>query len=500
MSSSLSSHDISPPARTHGRRRRRFLRTKVVATAATLAAVVFASACGPSDTEVDLSKTLPTDIPAGTTLVVADQQNLVQNLLAAGGNGEHLPYKVEFANFTGGPAVLEAFRAGTADVAPVGDVPPIHAYLTGQQVPIILARKVQPDSYRFATSPEAAPTLRTGADLRGKRIAYAEGTAQQVAVLRALQNSGLTTDDVNLVRLQLVEFSEALGAGEVDVAPLNEPRLTRYLRDYSRDGASFLDPAAVGRTSEGLSFFYARGESLTDPAKAAALRHFVGVLVNSFHWINTHPAEWVKLVGRPPADQHPRLPSARRHLAGHRRRGRRRPRPDLRAEPHRRIDRRRPDPDQTGHPDTRDHPARHHVVRHRRCDEDHHHLDQRDDPRLHQHPRPAARRGHAPRRTRTDRRPVPDRVHPTRRPAGCGTRVLHGMRLDVTISWLALVVVEQVNATEGIGYLMNQARLYGQLEIVVVGLVVYAVFGLVGDTVVRTIERRALSWRKSLGS
>ncbi|MHC3001660.1 ABC transporter permease [Gordonia metallireducens] len=75
-----------------------------------------------------------------------------------------------------------------------------------------------------------------------------------------------------------------------------------------------------------------------------------------------------------------------------------------------------------------------------------------------------------------------------------------GLRLAVTISWLALVVVEQVNATEGIGYLMNQARLYGQLEIVVVGLVVYAVFGLVGDTVVRTVERRALSWRKSLGS
>lgn len=70
----------------------------------------------------------------------------------------------------------------------------------------------------------------------------------------------------------------------------------------------------------------------------------------------------------------------------------------------------------------------------------------------------------------------------------------------MTISWLALIVVEQVNATEGIGYLMNQARIYGQLDIVVVGLVVYAVFGLVGDTVVRTIERRALSWRKSLGS
>lgn len=75
-----------------------------------------------------------------------------------------------------------------------------------------------------------------------------------------------------------------------------------------------------------------------------------------------------------------------------------------------------------------------------------------------------------------------------------------GLRLAVTISWTALVVVEQVNATSGIGYLMTQARLYGQLEIVVVGLLVYAVFGLTGDYVVRAIERKALSWRRALGS
>lgn len=75
-----------------------------------------------------------------------------------------------------------------------------------------------------------------------------------------------------------------------------------------------------------------------------------------------------------------------------------------------------------------------------------------------------------------------------------------GLRLAVTISWTALVVVEQVNATEGIGYLMTQARLYGQLDIVVVGLVVYAVFGLTGDYVVRAVERRALSWRRALGN
>jgi sulfonate transport system permease protein len=75
-----------------------------------------------------------------------------------------------------------------------------------------------------------------------------------------------------------------------------------------------------------------------------------------------------------------------------------------------------------------------------------------------------------------------------------------GLRLAVTVSWTALVVVEQVNATSGIGYLMTQARTYGQTEIIVVGLVIYAVFGFVSDLAVRAVERRTLSWRRTLGS
>jgi sulfonate transport system permease protein len=73
-----------------------------------------------------------------------------------------------------------------------------------------------------------------------------------------------------------------------------------------------------------------------------------------------------------------------------------------------------------------------------------------------------------------------------------------GLRMAVTVSWLALVVVEQINATSGIGYLMTQARTYGQTDVIVVGLVLYGVFGLVSDTAVRWAERRALSWRRSL--
>lgn len=64
--------------------------------------------------------------------------------------------------------------------------------------------------------------------------------------------------------------------------------------------------------------------------------------------------------------------------------------------------------------------------------------------------------------------------------------------------WTVLVVVEQINAESGIVYMMSLARSYGQTEIIIVGLAVYGSFGLVSDGAIRWVERRALSWRRTL--
>ena len=74
-----------------------------------------------------------------------------------------------------------------------------------------------------------------------------------------------------------------------------------------------------------------------------------------------------------------------------------------------------------------------------------------------------------------------------------------GLRLAVNTCWTSLVVLEQINTTSGIGYLMSRARDYGQTDVMVVGLAVYAILGLVSDTVVRLLERKALVYRKVLG-
>ena len=75
-----------------------------------------------------------------------------------------------------------------------------------------------------------------------------------------------------------------------------------------------------------------------------------------------------------------------------------------------------------------------------------------------------------------------------------------GLRLGVTGAWLALVVVEEVNATSGLGYLMYQQATYGLIDSVVVGLAIYGIWGFVSDLAVRLIERRVLSWRRTLAA
>ena len=77
---------------------------------------------------------------------------------------------------------------------------------------------------------------------------------------------------------------------------------------------------------------------------------------------------------------------------------------------------------------------------------------------------------------------------------------LLGLRFAVLNALLSLVVVEQVNATSGIGHMITLASSYGQTEIIVVGLVVYALLGLVADGIVRFIERKALAWQRTLES
>lgn len=77
---------------------------------------------------------------------------------------------------------------------------------------------------------------------------------------------------------------------------------------------------------------------------------------------------------------------------------------------------------------------------------------------------------------------------------GAMPSVLVGLRYALGIMWLTLIVAETIAASSGIGYMTMNAREFLQTDVVVLGIIVYALLGKAADVVTKLIERRVLAW------
>lgn len=73
--------------------------------------------------------------------------------------------------------------------------------------------------------------------------------------------------------------------------------------------------------------------------------------------------------------------------------------------------------------------------------------------------------------------------------------ILTGLRFSLGISVLVLVAAEQINASAGLGYLLNRAQLYQQVDVLLICIGIYALLGLGADLIVRVLERTLMPWR-----
>lgn len=281
---------MHPPAPRSRRRRARALTLAV----AGLAALLGLTACGGDETGPHLSLTaaVPDEVPDGTVLRVGDPTT--QTALELSGLDDELDIDVEWANVTGGPKTLEAFRGDALDVGSVADIPPLFAQWTGTDVKIVAAREtvdpLEHPTYELGVAPGVA--VRELADLKGKKVAYSPGQAQGAVVLRVLQEAGLTQDDVELVEMASVDdvYVNALGSGQVEVAPLGQSLVAPYLAKYAQDGATTIAPGV----RDDAWTLYAPTEVVEDAHKAAALKQYVAVWAKAQQWISEHPDEFAQ--------------------------------------------------------------------------------------------------------------------------------------------------------------------------------------------------------------
>ena len=72
--------------------------------------------------------------------------------------------------------------------------------------------------------------------------------------------------------------------------------------------------------------------------------------------------------------------------------------------------------------------------------------------------------------------------------------ILVGLRYALGIMWLTLIVAETISASAGIGYMTMNAREFLQTDVVLLGIMVYALLGKLADVLTRQLERRCLAW------
>lgn len=70
-----------------------------------------------------------------------------------------------------------------------------------------------------------------------------------------------------------------------------------------------------------------------------------------------------------------------------------------------------------------------------------------------------------------------------------------GLRYALGVSVLVLIAAEQINTSAGLGYLLNNAQLYQQVDVILICIAIYALLGLAADLGVRALERLFMPWR-----
>ncbi|MDT3444754.1 MULTISPECIES: aliphatic sulfonate ABC transporter substrate-binding protein [unclassified Pseudofrankia] len=227
----------------------------------------------------------PTTIPAGTKLRVGDQGSL-KPALDLSGQSTGTPYAVDWSTFASGPLLLEAFRASAVDVGYVADTPPVLAAASGQDLAVIAAWHNPPGQLVLATRPGSS--IRTVADLKGKKVAISTGTILQAYLLRSLDSVNLAQKDVDVVNLAITDIPNALARGDVDAGVTVQPLATTYLQAnptaHKVDGA---DGSPI------VQYLITTHKVLSDPARQAALGDFVKRWVKAVGWRDGHSDDYI---------------------------------------------------------------------------------------------------------------------------------------------------------------------------------------------------------------
>ena len=270
-----------------------------------LFSLVLAAACGGGSGEKDQAQAAATAKGSaesvstragpdlrGVKLRVGDQFNLVKTLLDVSGEAEDAPYDIEWSTFAAGPPMLEAMSAGAIDLGATGDAPPIFAQSAGAAIKIVgvAAGRKPEQSHVSILVPKDSP-IQTVADLKGKKVAFTQGSAAHWLVLAALEKASLRAGDIQPVNLPAADGLAAFTGGSIDAWAVWDP----YVTLGEQHGRTITTGAGL---IGGFIFQVARAGALDDPKLEAAIGDYLRRVSGAATWAVTHKDVWTEHYAR----------------------------------------------------------------------------------------------------------------------------------------------------------------------------------------------------------
>lgn len=216
-------------------------------------------------------------------LVVAKQQGVIEERLARFG------HSVRWVEFSFGPPLLEALSLDGIDFGQTGDAPPIFAQAARSDL-VYAAAQEAGGSGSGILLPKGSQ-IRTLAELRGRRVAFAKASSAHNLTVAALEKAGLTYADIEPVTLAPADAAAAFSRGSIDAWTIWDPY---YAIAEAGDGVRVL-ATATGIARQNTFFLASRSFAQT---RGAVLAETIDVLAGVARWCTENRGAVAELLSK----------------------------------------------------------------------------------------------------------------------------------------------------------------------------------------------------------
>jgi len=236
---------------------------------------------------LSLAACAPRGAPSSrVTLRVGTYKGGVQELLPIAGLAD-TPYKLAYSEFGSGNLIAEAISARALDIGSMSEIPPIFVAGKAPLLKLVAVQRADVNA-QVALVPQGS-TIRSGADLKGKRVGYVKATTAHYFLIRLLAENGLSFRDIQPIALSPQDGLAAFGRGALDAWVI-----------YGAQGAiargrlnARVLTTGLGRLS-GNYVQAALSEALDDPPRRAAIADYLRRLRKAYAWADQNPDAWAQ--------------------------------------------------------------------------------------------------------------------------------------------------------------------------------------------------------------